>query len=119
MIIWLIGVSGAGKTTVGRMLCERMRATGKHVLLLDGDRLRDVWNDDLGHEMSARRRNHTRISKLCALLDQDPSIDLVVPALSIFPDLRAWNRQHFSRYVEVFLDLPMEEAIRRDRKGIY
>lgn len=119
MVIWLIGISGAGKTTIGKALCERLRGRGRPCLLLDGDQMRVVWGDVNSHDLAARRSNHERISKLCALLAREPGVDLVVPALSIFPDLRAWNRSHISGYVEVFLDISVEMASRRDSKGIY
>ncbi len=118
MILWLIGISGAGKTTVGRELVEIMRRRNRSVLFIDGDEIRTVWKDDLGHTIEARRRNHSRLSQLCKVLDQD-SVDIVVSALSIFPDLREWNRRNLKCYLEVFLDLPIEEARKRDPKGIY
>jgi adenylylsulfate kinase-like enzyme len=119
MIVWLIGISSAGKSTIGRELMEILRKSGRPTLFLDGDDLRGVWQDDLGHEIADRRKNHTRISRLCALLDQDRSIDIVVAALSIFPDLRQWNRSNFADYFEVFLDVPVEIARERDTKGVY
>lgn len=119
MIVWLIGISGAGKTTVAKILHGLLRDRGRPVALLDGDELRHVWGDDLGHELSDRRRNHQRISRLCALLSQEPGLDLIVPALSIFPDLRAWNRANLPNYFEVFLDVPLAVAESRDPKGIY
>lgn len=119
MIIWLIGISSAGKTTVGKALVQKLRGTARPTLFLDGDSLREVWQDDLGHEIADRRKNHTRISKLCALLDQEEQADIVVAALSIFPDLRLWNRENFKQYFEVFLDIPIEVAMQRDNRGIY
>ncbi len=118
MIVWLIGISGAGKTTVGRALVEKMRTGGRPTLFIDGDEIRTVWKDDLGHTVEARRRNHSRLSQLCKVLDQD-GVDIIVSALSIFPDLRAWNRRNLRHYLEVFLDLPLKEARSRDPKGIY
>jgi adenylylsulfate kinase len=118
MNLWLIGISGAGKTTVGKLVTEGLREQGRTVLFLDGDDLREVWSDDLGHSIDARRKNHMRISKLCRTLDQG-NIDILVSALSIFPDLRKWNHENLSDYVEICLDLPIEEATRRDPKAIY
>lgn len=119
MIVWLIGLSGAGKTVIGRELVEILRAEGQSALFLDGDILRDVWRDLLGHSLEARRRNHERISHLCKVLDQEPRLHIVVAALSIFPDLQKWNRDNFRRYFEVFIDVPIDVAIARDSKGIY
>lgn len=119
MIIWLIGLSGAGKTTVGEELVRMLRKEGRTALFLDGDILREVWRDELGHSMEARRRNHERISHLCKVLDQDPHLDIVVAALSVFPDLQRWNRENFGHYFEIFLDVPLELAMARDAKGLY
>jgi len=119
MIIWLIGISGAGKSTVAKALLEMLRRNHRTALLLDGDDLRKVWGDDLGYDLTDRQRNHERISRLCALLAQEPRLDLVVPALSIFPELRKWNRCNVPGYFEVFLDVPLEIAMQRDAKGIY
>jgi adenylylsulfate kinase-like enzyme len=119
MVVWLIGLSGAGKTTVGRELAALLEAQGRPVVFLDGDRLRDVWHDNLGHTIEARRTNHQRISSLSALLGETHGIDVVAAVLSIFPDLRAWNRANIEGYFEVFLDLPLAEAMKRDTKGLY
>jgi adenylylsulfate kinase-like enzyme len=119
MIIWLIGLSDAGKTVIGRELADILRAEGEKVLFLDGDVLRDVWRDHLDHSLQGRRRNHERISHLCKALDQDPKVHVIVAALSIFPDLQKWNRENFGRYFEVFIDIPLEAAMARDSKGIY
>jgi cytidine diphosphoramidate kinase len=118
MIIWLIGLSGAGKTTVGRQVYDRVRTVHANTVFLDGDILRDVWGDRLGHDVAGRRRNAERISRLCAMLDRQ-GIHVVAAVLSIFPDWQAWNRRTFSAYYEVFLDTPLEVVKARDAKGLY
>lgn len=119
MIVWIIGISGAGKSTIANQVVASLRDRGSTCLLLDGDDLREVWGDAIGYSMEDRRKNHQRISRLCRLLEQEQSVHMIVPALSIFPDLREWNRQNFGSYLEVYLDIPVEEAERRDPKGIY
>ena len=85
MIIWMIGMSGAGKTTVGKLLTERLKKNHSNLVFLDGDILRDVWGDSLAHDVEGRRKNALRISSLCQMLDAQ-GIHAVACVLSIFPE---------------------------------
>jgi len=119
VIVWLIGLSGAGKTTIGRPLTERLKDEwGEQVVYLDGDDLRDIWGDKLGHTVEARRVNAHRISHLCKLFDNN-QIHAVASVLSIFPDWQEWNRSQFSSYFEIYLKTEVETVSARDPKGIY
>jgi adenylylsulfate kinase-like enzyme len=118
VIVWLIGLSGAGKTTVGTRLAARLRTRCPNVVYLDGDVLRDVWGDRLGHDVAGREVNAARLSHLCRMLDKQ-GIHVVAAVLSVFPQWRAWNRSNLSRYFEVFLDAPMDVLVERDTKGLY
>jgi cytidine diphosphoramidate kinase len=118
MVIWLIGLSGAGKTTIGNEVSELWRQNGRKSVFLDGDAFREIMGDDLGHGREDRRRNATRVCRLCKLLD-DQGIDVICCILSIFEESRRWNRQNLVEYTEVFIEVPMDELIRRDPKGLY
>ncbi|MEY2632983.1 MAG: hypothetical protein RIR00_1637 [Pseudomonadota bacterium] len=118
MVIWLIGLSGAGKTTIGERVAARLRAGQPNVVFLDGDMLREVWGANLGHHVEGRRANAERISRLCRLLERQ-GIVVVAAVLSIFPEWQEWNRREFSSYFEVFIDAPLELVELRDAKGIY
>ena len=118
MIVWLIGLSGAGKTTIGKILFHKIRHSNSNWVLLDGDTLRDVWGDKVGHSVEGRKINAHRISNLCKLLD-DQGINVIATVLSIFPQWRDWNRTQFSSYYEVFLDVSLSTVMERDVKGIY
>jgi len=118
MVIWLIGLSGAGKTTIGKEVQKLWSLNGRKAVLLDGDSFREIMGDDLGHSMEDRRKNAGRISRFCKLLD-DQKIDVVCCILSIFEESREWNRQNLVEYTEVFIEVPMDELIRRDPKGLY
>ncbi|WP_028573647.1 adenylyl-sulfate kinase [Desulfonatronovibrio hydrogenovorans] len=118
MVIWLVGLSGSGKTTIGKMLYSELKNKNPATVFLDGDILRDVWGDAVGHDVRGRSLNAHRISHLCRMLDSQ-SIDVVAAVLSIFPEWQIWNRNNFSIYVEFFLDTPMEILKDRDTKGLY
>ena len=118
MIIWLIGMSGAGKTTIASRLVDILRKDHNNLVFLDGDILRDVWGENVGHSIEGRQINAHRISHLCRMLDQQ-GMHTVAAVLSIFPDWQKWNRDNFSQYFEVFVDVPMDVLEKRDQKGLY
>jgi adenylylsulfate kinase len=118
MVVWIIGLSGAGKTTLANEVVASVRRVQNNVVLIDGDALREVFGNDLGHTMEDRRANARRICQLGKFLD-DQGISVVCAILSLFPESRSWNREHLKSYYEVFIDTPMQDLIRRDSKGIY
>ena len=117
-VFWITGLSGAGKTTIGRELWRRLRATGRSAILLDGDTLREVIAKDLGHSHSNRRESAMRNARLCQMLSSQGH-DVVCPTISLFHEVQRWNRQNIPNYREIYLRVPMIELRRRDPKGIY
>ena len=121
MVIWIIGLSGAGKTTLGRELARQWRLMAPNCVLLDGDELRDVFGHNQGdaaYAVSGRRLNADRMTALCELLDKQ-GINVVCCILSLFAEMRLANRTRFSHYFEVFLDAPLSALRARDTKGLY
>lgn len=121
MVIWLIGLSGAGKTTIAREVRRIWVAREPNTVLVDGDEIRDIMKSDQApdsHTVAGRRRNAERMTALCKWLDQQ-NINVVCSILSIFPELRAENRTLFSNYFEVFIDAPLDALIERDTKNLY
>src|SRR5271170_2624909 len=117
-VFWITGLSGAGKTTVGRELWRRLRAAGSPVTFLDGDALRAVIAEDLGHNASDRRRSAMRNGRLCRLLAEQGA-DVVCATISLFHEVQRWNRKNIPGYREIYLRVPIDELRRRDSKGIY
>ena len=118
MIIWLIGMSGSGKSTIGRAHYDQIKAQHANTVYLDGDEFREVFANDVDHTIAGRQRNAERISRLCQVLDRQ-GIHVVAAVLSIFPKWQNWNRKEFDTYFEIFLDIPLETLRERDVKGLY
>ena len=118
MVIWIIGLSGAGKTTLANEVIAQVRFNQNNTVLIDGDMVREVFGNDLGHSMDDRRKNANRICQLGKFLDQQ-GVNVVCAILSLFPESRTWNRENIENYYEVFIDTPISTLIERDSKGLY
>ena len=103
---------------MGRELWSRLRAAGRPVTFLDGDALRAVIAEDLGHSAGDRRRSAMRNARLCRLLAEQGT-DVVCATISLFHEVQRWNRENIPRYREIYLQVPIDELRRRDSKGIY
>ena len=118
MIIWIIGMSAAGKTVIGQDLYKMIKKDHKNTVFLDGDIFRSLHDNDVKHTVEDRKRNSDRMSKLCEYLDSQ-EIHVVCSFLSIFHDAQAWNREHYKNYFEVYLDVSFDTLKKRDPKGLY
>lgn len=119
MLIWITGLSGAGKTTLAHALHHELITQQQRPIMLDGDRLREAFKlFDLNHSVATRKKLAFCYSRLAHLLsEQDQSV--IVSTISMFEDIRQWNRSHNKQYLEIYLDIPKEERIKRSYKNIY
>ena len=117
-LYWITGLAGAGKSTIGRRLYERLKEQKPNVVFLDGDVLRNIFANPLGHSLDDRKTLALIYSNLCRML-VDQQIDVVCATMSLFKEVHSYNRKHMRRYYEIFVDCQIEELIRRDQKGIY
>lgn len=118
MVVWIIGLSGAGKTILARHVTAEARKMTSNLVLVDGDVVREIFGHDLGHTIEDRFRNAERICRLCKFLS-DQKINVVCAILSLFHESQAWNRQNMEHYFEVYIDAPFEQLVARDSKGLY
>ena len=117
-VYWITGLSGAGKTTIGKLFYERLKEKYPNTVFFDGDMLRKVFGDDLGYGKEDRRKCAMRYSRLCALLQQQ-GINVVCCTISMFDSVREWNRENISNYKEVYIKVSMDILCQRDQKGLY
>lgn len=121
MVIWLIGLSGAGKTTIGKCVYEVWKKHESNTVLVDGDEIREIFSRDgsgSDYSLEGRRKNAERIKQLCAWLDRQ-GINVVCNILLLFGDVSDWNRKNLTGYLEVYVSTPLDVVKARDSKGLY
>ena len=116
--LWLTGMSGAGKSTISDRLMERFRALGAKVELLDGDVVRTNLSQGLGFSREDRDTNVRRIGFVCELLSRNGVI-AVVAAISPYRATREEVKLRVGRFVEVYVECPIDVLAERDVKGWY
>jgi adenylylsulfate kinase len=118
MVIWIIGLSASGKSTIAELVYKNLKLRETNTVLIDGDTIRDLFGNDVDHSVEGRAINAARISRLSKFLG-DQNINVVAAVLSIFPNWQDWNRENISHYFEVFIDVEMETLKRRDPRALY
>jgi bifunctional enzyme CysN/CysC len=119
-VLWFTGLSGSGKSTIANNLEKLLHANGRHTILLDGDNVRHGLNRDLGFTDADRVENIRRIAEVAKLMTEAGLI-VIVSFISPFRSERQFARELLGshEFIEVFVDTPLEECIRRDPKGLY
>lgn len=119
MVIWLIGLSRSGKTTIGKKIVKKLKKNrDRKIIHLDGDVVRTIYNDKLGHTLKDREINASRISRLSKFLS-DEGIDVVASVLSNFPKWQTWNKKNIKKYHQIYLKVDFERLLERDTNNLY
>ena len=117
-VYWITGLSGSGKTIIGRELCKTLKNLKPNVVFLDGDIVREILGDSHGYFIEDRRKLAMIYSRLCKTLSEQ-GIDVVCSVMSLFKEVHKFNRENIKNYFEIFIECDMEELIKRDQKGLY
>jgi adenylylsulfate kinase len=119
-VVWMTGLSGSGKSTLAGALADRLLNEGHFPVVLDGDLVRKGLNSDLGFGPKDRQENIRRVAEVAALL-ADAAVVGIVALISPYRADRDKARETVGslRFVEVFVDAPLEVCESRDPKGLY
>lgn len=119
-ILWLTGLSGSGKSTIAKLVEHELFTRGHHTYLLDGDNLRHGLNKDIGFTPADRVENVRRAGEVAKLF-VDAGLIVICAFISPYEAERRMVRELFDadEFVEIFVDTPIEECMRRDPKGLY
>jgi bifunctional enzyme CysN/CysC len=119
-IVWFTGLSGAGKSTIANRVEQKLVALGCHTMLLDGDNVRHGLNRDLGFTDTDRVENIRRVAEAARLMSE-AGLVAICAFISPFRADRQMARDIAAPhpFIEVFVDTPIEECMRRDPKGLY
>lgn len=117
-VIWITGLAGSGKTTIASALYSEMAQSMNNVIFLDGDELRKSIAYDLGYTSEERKQAAMRYARLCDMLARQ-GLCVIIATISMFHDIRKWNRENIDNYCEVYLKVPMEVLQARNQKHLY
>ncbi len=119
-LVWFTGLSGAGKSTIANLVQKRLHALGRHSFLLDGDNVRHGLNRDLGFTDADRVENIRRVGEVAKLMT-DAGLIVLTAFISPFRAERRMVRDMMpaAEFIEVHVDATLEDAERRDVKGLY
>ncbi|MFN0116870.1 MAG: adenylyl-sulfate kinase [Elusimicrobiota bacterium] len=118
IVYWFTGLAGAGKTTLGKLFYLELNKKNKSSVFLDGDELRDLFDQKSGYSVADRKKISFRNARLCKLLS-DQGIDVVCATISMFKECQDWNRKNIARFKEIYIKASIEVLRGRDKKKIY
>ncbi len=117
-VIWLTGLSGSGKSTIGRIIEKKLIDKGIMAYLLDGDNIRHGLCSDLGFSEEDRSENIRRIAEVAALFE-DSGVTVLVSAITPFEKMRNLARIKSKKFILVYVKADIDTCVKRDPKGLY
>lgn len=117
-VYFFTGLSGAGKTTIGGLFHRRLKEKKPNVVVLDGDQIRPVYNEEIGYADAERLKGAQRTFRVARML-ADQGIDVVVCSICMYSEVRDWNRANIPNYKEIYIKVKRETLFQRNQKGLY
>lgn len=117
-LFWITGLAGAGKSTAANYLVKKLKEKHRNVVMLDGDSIREICDNDLGYELEDRKKNAFRIVKLCEYLCNQDMI-VVCATISLYKEIHEYIYEHFKNPQIIYLDISKEVVLERNQKNLY
>ena len=118
MVIWFSGISGSGKTTIGKKFFNLLKKKSNSTIFLDGDKFRKLFKNDLGYTLKDRDTNAYRLTRFVDEISKQ-KINIVVSANLISLNYRKWCRKNIKDYLEIYLVAKKSSLLKRDYKNLY
>ena len=119
-VIWITGLSGAGKTTLSKNLGNSLKKIGIPCILLDGDTIRSIFSEDKDNRdytNESRKRMAMKYSRLSLLLASQ-GYCVITSVIGMFKEIYSWNKKYLPGYYEIFLDIPISELKERSKRNL-
>jgi adenylylsulfate kinase-like enzyme len=117
-LFWITGLAGAGKTTAANYLVKKLKEKYENVVMIDGDSVREICDNDLGYDIVDRKKNAFRIVKLCEYLCNQGMI-VACATVSLYKEVHEYIYEHFKNPQIVYLDISQHIILERNQKCLY
>lgn len=116
-VYFFTGLAGAGKTTIGGLFYRRLKVRRNDVFCMDGDAMDGVIERS-GYSTASRKREARQLFRFCRALAEQ-GINVVVCSISMYDEIRDWNRANIENYKEIYIKVTRDTLYRRDQKQLY
>ncbi len=118
MVIWITGISGTGKTTLGKHFFSRFKKKNPSTIYFDGDKFRSIFKNDIKYTIKDRNTNAQRLTRLVKFLS-DQKINIIISANITTFSFRIWCRKNIKNYIEIYINTSKKILKKRDYKNLY
>ena len=118
MVIWITGISGTGKSTLGKKLFLKVKKMSPSTIFFDGDDFRKIFQNDINYTLKDRDVNAVRLTRLVKSLSEQ-KINIIVSANITNIKFRYWMRKNVKNYYEIYISASLKELLKRDYKKLY
>ncbi len=118
MVIWIIGLSGSGKTFFADKIYKKLKKKTDRLIWIDGDEIRQNFTFNLGYSLKDRKKNSSFIRKLCLFLESKGFV-VICSILSIFPSHQRSNKKLFKKYIQIYIKANLQKLKKRNSNKVY